>query len=87
MNECKIDDNGNKRWYQNNQLHREDGPAIERTDGHKEWWFNGKCHREDGFAIEWSDGGKEWWINGKQYTREEFILLQFSKGIMTNEYS
>ena len=26
--ECKTDPNGNKRWYLNGKLHREDGPAV-----------------------------------------------------------
>ena len=38
----KVDNNGNKRWYSNDKLHREDGPAIEGVNGHKEWWINGK---------------------------------------------
>ena len=38
----KVDNNGNKRWYSNGKLHREDGPAIECADGDKEWWINGK---------------------------------------------
>ena len=43
--------NGNKYWYQNGELHREDGPAIERANGTKEWYQNGKLHREDGPAA------------------------------------
>ena len=27
-----------------NQLHNDDGPAIERANGDKEWWRNGKCY-------------------------------------------
>ena len=34
--------NGDKYWYRNDQLHREDGPAVERADGDKEWWLNGQ---------------------------------------------
>ena len=63
---CEIDHYGNKRWYLNGNLHREDGPAIvDMADGRKEWWINGNLHREDGPAIIWADGDKEWWINGK----------------------
>ena len=32
-----IDSYGTKRWYQNGQLHREDGPAVEYADGTKSW--------------------------------------------------
>ena len=51
----------------NNNLHREDGPAIERTDGTKVWYINGKLHRTDGPAIEWKSGTKEWFLNGKRH--------------------
>jgi len=61
---CVTDDYGNKEWYLNNELHREDGPAIENVDGSKEWWVLGKQHREDGPAAE-DRWGKEWWLNGK----------------------
>lgn len=33
---------GHKEWRLNGQLHREDGPAVERVDGGKEWHFNGE---------------------------------------------
>ena len=51
------------------QLHRTDGPAVERSDGGKEWWINGLRHREDGPAVEWDDDYKEWWAGrlGRQH--------------------
>jgi len=37
-----INKDGTKRWYNTkDQLHRTDGPAIERADGYKEWYLNG----------------------------------------------
>jgi hypothetical protein len=33
---------GNKEWFVDGKLHREDGPAIERADGTWEWYINGK---------------------------------------------
>ena len=63
---------GDKYWYKNGKLHREDGPAVEWTDGGKCWYKNGKLHRGDGPAAEYASGGKEWWINGKQLTEKEF---------------
>ena len=60
-------------WYnEEDQLHREDGPAYELADGTKKWWLNGQRHREDGPAIEWFDGYKEWYLNGEDLTEEEF---------------
>ncbi|WP_174988374.1 hypothetical protein [Burkholderia lata] len=29
------------KHYQRGFLHREDGPAVERSDGSKEWWIGG----------------------------------------------
>jgi hypothetical protein len=54
---------GNKWWYLNGVLHREDGPAVEYDDGEKHWYLNGKWHRENGPAIEYLGGAKEWYIN------------------------
>lgn len=46
------------------QLHREDGPAVEYANGTKEWCINGKLHRENGPAVEYANGTKQWWVNG-----------------------
>ena len=74
----EIDIFGTIHYYNdNNELHREDGPALESTSGDKSWWINGKPHREDGPAIEWVDGSKEYWYNNIYYpeieTDEEWI--------------
>ena len=31
---------GTKRWYQNDKLHRVDGPALEKYNGTKKWIKN-----------------------------------------------
>jgi len=59
---CK---DGNKYWYLNDKLHREDGPAVEYKNGYKSWYIHGKRHREDGPAIEFAEGDKSWYINDK----------------------
>lgn len=56
------------------QLHREDGPAVERN-GDRWWYINGQRHRLDGPAIEYSDGSKHWYIYGKEFTQIEFNSL------------
>jgi hypothetical protein len=61
----KIDDEGNKRWYHNNQLHRTDGPAMEFSSGTKEWYVDDKLHRTDGPAMEYANGTKIWYVDGK----------------------
>ena len=71
--EVKVHSNGIKYWYQNGQLHRVDGPAIEYSNGTKYWYQNGQLHRVDGPAIEYSDGSKKWYIEGNELTEEEFL--------------
>ena len=61
----KVDDNGNKFWHLNGEIHREDGPAIEYANGNKFWLLNDKLHREGGPALEWADGDKFWYLNGE----------------------
>ena len=71
----KVYDGGNKYWYLNGELHREDGPACEFSDGSKEWYKNGARHREDGPAIECANGDKFWYLNGKEFTEEKFLQM------------
>jgi len=70
----KVDEDKTKRWYLNDKLHREDGPAIEFADGEKSWYLDGKLHRVDGPAIEDANGTKYWYLNGKELTQTEFNL-------------
>ena len=65
--DIKIDTSGNKRYYVNNVLHREDGPAKEFVSGSKFWYKHGKFHREDGPAIEFDDSRKQWFLNNTYY--------------------
>jgi len=66
----KVKDNGNKFWYLNDKLHREDGPAAEYADGDKFWYLNDKIHREDGPAIERANGNKFWYLNDKLHRED-----------------
>ena len=75
----KVYTNGTKYWYLNGELHREDGPAIERANGAKLWLLNGKLHREDGPANEGDDGTKEWYLNGKRH-REDGPAIEYPYG-------
>jgi len=68
----KVYTNGDKYWYLNDQLHREDSPAVECANGEKHWFLNGKLHREDGPAVEYANGSKFWYLNNEQLTEEEF---------------
>jgi hypothetical protein len=68
-----------KVWYLNDQLHREDGPAIERANGDKMWFLDGRLHRTDGPAVEWADGDKRWYLNG-QLHRTDGPAVEFANG-------
>lgn len=41
LNGLHVDAVGVKRWFRNNELHREDGAAIEYPNGDKMWLLNG----------------------------------------------
>jgi hypothetical protein len=77
--EVKVYTNGDKYWYLNGLLHREDGPAFEGSSGEKYWYLNGLRHREDGPAVEYSDGDKFWYLNGKRH-REDGPAVEYSNG-------
>ena len=67
---CKVNECGDKRYYNaEDQLHREDGPAVEYVNNCKFWFLNGNLHREDGPALEYSNGVKKWYLNNKKVTR------------------
>ena len=70
---CKTDEKGNREWTLNGQLHRADGPAVEKANGDKEWWVEDKRHRADGPAVEWADGYKAWYLNGKEVTEKDVM--------------
>ena len=70
-------------WYQNGQLHRLDGPAVERHDGSKIWYQNGQRHRLDGPAVEYTCGDKFWYQNG-QLHRLDGPAREWANG--TTEY-
>ena len=61
---CEIDAYGNKRWYVDGKIHREDGPAIILHTGTEIWCFDGEYHRLDGPAYIWVNSTPEWWFNG-----------------------
>lgn len=69
-----IDATGDIRYHnEQGQLHRTDGPAIERTNGVRGWYLNGELHRTDGPAAEWTDGTLGWFLNGRRYSFCEWI--------------
>ena len=55
-----IIEHGNKHWYKEDLLHREeDLPAVECNDGTKKWYKEGELHRDGDLpAIEYINGVK-----------------------------
>jgi len=73
-----IDENGYKMWFKDNQLHREEGPALEYPDGTKFWYIRDRLHRLDGPAIESPDGEKSWYYQDEEIacsSQQEFERL------------
>ena len=70
--EVKVNNTGTKSWWLNGELHREDGPAIERANGDKAWYLNGNLHCNYGPAIEKADGFTRYYLHGKRLTKEEW---------------
>lgn len=65
MNNPDIDGFGTKRWYdEDDRLHREGAPAVERANGDYIWSIHGKLHRLDGPAVKIGNV-KEWYYLGK----------------------
>ena len=69
--DIKINEFGTKRYYINNKLHREDGPAIEYANDDKFWYKNGMMHREDGPAIVYSSGTIQWYFHDIYYSSND----------------
>ena len=59
---------GTEYWTLGGIYHREDGPALIRSNGYKVWYVHGVPHRLDGPAVIFPEGIKEWNINGLNAT-------------------
>ena len=70
----EVSEYGARMYYNSaGQLHRTDGPAVERADGSRVWYQNGLLHRTDGPAIEYPNGFRAWWISDKRMSEAEFL--------------
>lgn len=56
--------NRDQYWYQDDLIHRKDGPAMELFDGSKLWAQHGLYHRDSGPAVEYANNDKYWYIHG-----------------------
>lgn len=65
-----VETKGCKKYYLNDLLHREDGPAIERSDGINDWYIYGKMK-----GMQLRDGNSNtfsYYMDGESYTEEKF---------------
>lgn len=62
----KYIEDGIERWYLNDQVHREDGPAV--IWGEAQFWYkNNLIHREDGPAVIEKFGHYVWMNKGVKH--------------------
>ena len=62
--EVRVYSDGAKLWFQNEQLHRVDGPAMEWNNGNYKWYQEGKLHRVGGPAVV-TDRYEGWYQNNE----------------------
>lgn len=67
---------GMQLWLRNDQLHRDDGPAVVYSDGEQQWYQNGLLHRDDGPAIVHPDGRQFWYQNGIKHKNLKYELTR-----------
>ncbi len=63
-------------WYQDGELHRDDGPAIIEPDGTQHWYQHGELHRDDGPARIWLDGKQHWYQHGKLHRDDGPAIIE-----------
>lgn len=73
---------GNKYWFQNGELHRDDDqPAVEWATGTKLWYQHGELHRDnDQPAMEWANGNKEWYQHGEMHRDNDRPAVEWANG-------
>lgn len=70
---------GGKLYLVDGQMHREDGPAIDRAN-EKEWYVKGLLHRENGPARMFKKNLYcEWFLEGKHITSASIIQSVFDE--------
>jgi len=82
LEEYKIGENGNKYWYKNNKLHRDnDLPAIIYENGEQRWYKNGFLHRDNDLAsVICPYGYQGWYKNGVLHRDNDLPVIIFSNG-------
>jgi len=80
VNYCETDEIGTCRWFKDEILHRDDGPAVEHINGTRIWYQFGLIHRNDGPAVESPDGTSYWYKEGNRH-REDGPAMEYANGI------
>ena len=83
MTNLKVDEYGNKHWYnENGERHRDDDqPAVEYANGNRFWYQNGKPHRDgDQPAAEYANGDKLWYQHGKLHRDGGKPAIEYMSG-------
>ena len=62
-------------WYTNNQLHRENGPAVTLKDGTKQWWIEGVQLTEEQFNNRTKEYEELWRIEDED--NEQVFILRY----------
>ena len=62
-----ITKSGVRYWFKQNEISRDNGPAIVDLPYYRAWWLDGKPHRVGGPVYIWGDGLREWFENGERH--------------------
>jgi hypothetical protein len=78
---CVEYPSGDKYWYKNGKVHRDEFPAIELKNGTRKWYQYDKLHRDGDLpAVEKIDGTKIWYRYG-QIHRDKDMPAIISGGV------
>ena len=70
LNGLFIDDYGCHRYYKDDKIHRDDGPAIILPVDSVKYFIEGKLHNENGPATISYLGMLEYYINGRRHNEK-----------------
>ena len=73
----KVEDGELIKYYKNDLLHREDGPAVEHKNGNALWFIDGKLHNQNGPAKIIS-GKESYYLYNKEYSKEDWLLIRLA---------
>ena len=70
-----ITKSGVRYWFKQNEISRDNGPAIILIGSHQSWLRHGMPYRLDGPARIWDNGNKEWWFDANPVSEYEHMFL------------